>query len=75
MQSNGFATQGNLSSGGKFWYAFNANQLFMRRRGNCIPYACAMAYMAKVIADIKGISVEEAAELTNRNGKCFFGIS
>ena len=49
MQSNGFATQGKLSSGGKFWYAFNANQLFMRRRGNCIPYACAMAYMAKVI--------------------------
>ncbi|MFR3881465.1 MAG: transglutaminase domain-containing protein [Lachnospiraceae bacterium] len=49
MQSNGFATQGRLSSGGKFWYAFNANQLFMRRRGNCIPYACAMAYMAKVI--------------------------
>ena len=49
MQTNGFATQGRLSSGGKFWYAFNANQLFMRRRGNCIPYACAMAYMAKVI--------------------------
>ena len=49
MQSNGFATQGRLSSGGKFWYAFNANQLFMRRRGNCISYACAMAYMAKVI--------------------------
>ena len=49
MQSNGFATQGRLSAGGKFWYAFNANQLFMRRRGNCISYACAMAYMAKVI--------------------------
>lgn len=49
MQTNGFATQGSLSSGGKYWYAFNANQLFMRRRGNCIPYACAMAYMAKVI--------------------------
>ena len=27
----------------------NANEIFERRRGNCVPYACALAYMAKVI--------------------------
>ena len=33
-----------------------------------------LSYMAKTIADIKGISVEEVAELTNRNGRNFFEI-
>ena len=27
----------------------NANQIFERKIGNCVPFACAMAYMAKVI--------------------------
>ncbi len=33
-----------------------------------------LTYMAKTIADIKGISVEAVAEITKCNGKEFFGI-
>lgn len=33
-----------------------------------------LPYMAQKVAEIKGISVEETAELTNRNGRRFFGI-
>ena len=33
-----------------------------------------LPYMAQVIAEIKGSSVEDVAEMTNRNGRRFFGI-
>ena len=33
-----------------------------------------LPYMAQAVAEIKGISVEEAATLTNQNGRRFFGI-
>ena len=33
-----------------------------------------LPYMAQKVAEIKGISVEETAERTNRNGRRFFGI-
>ena len=33
-----------------------------------------LQYMAQVVADIKGISVEMAANMTNQNGRRFFGI-
>lgn len=49
MMSNGYGGWRKLSDGGEFWYAVNANDLFDHRRGDCISYACAMAYFAKVI--------------------------
>ncbi|MEA4893920.1 MAG: TatD family hydrolase [Oscillospiraceae bacterium] len=33
-----------------------------------------LPYIAQTIADIKKMSIEEAAEITNRNGRRFFGI-
>ena len=33
-----------------------------------------LPYMAQVVAEIKGISVEAAAPMTNQNGRRFFGI-
>jgi len=33
-----------------------------------------LPYMAQVVAQIKGISVEDVAEMTNQNGRRFFGI-
>lgn len=33
-----------------------------------------LPYMAQMVAEIKGISIEEAAEMTSRNGRKFFGI-
>lgn len=49
IRSNGYGGWRRLSDGGNYWYAINANDLFEHRRGDCISYACAMAYMAKVI--------------------------
>ena len=49
IRSNGSGGWRRLSDGGNYWYAINANDLFEHRRGDCISYACAMAYMAKVI--------------------------
>ena len=49
MQCNGLGAWRTLSEGGDAWCAINANDLFERRSGNCISYACAMAYIAKVI--------------------------
>lgn len=49
IRSNGYGSWRRLSDGGNYWYAINANDLFEHRRGDCISYACAMAYMAKVI--------------------------
>lgn len=49
IRSNGYGGWRRLSDGGNYWYAINANDLFDHRRGDCISYACAMAYMAKVI--------------------------
>ena len=49
IRSNGYGSWRRLGDGGDYWYAINANDLFDRRRGDCISYACAMAYMAKVI--------------------------
>ena len=49
IRSNGYGGWRKLSDGGNYWYAINANDLFDHRRGDCISYACAMAYMAKVI--------------------------
>lgn len=49
IRSNGYGGWRRLSDGGNYWYAINANDLFVHRRGDCISYACAMAYMAKVI--------------------------
>ena len=49
IRSNGYGGWRKLSDGGNYWYAINANDLFNHRRGDCISYACAMAYMAKVI--------------------------
>ena len=49
MKCNGLGAWRTLSEGGDAWCAINANDLFERRSGNCISYACAMAYIAKVI--------------------------
>lgn len=49
IQSNGYGGWRKLSDGGNYWYAINANDLFDHRRGDCISYACAMAYMARII--------------------------
>ena len=49
IRSNGYGGWRRLSDGGNYWYAINANDLFEHRRGDCISYACARAYMAKVI--------------------------
>ena len=49
MQNNGYGGWRRLSDGGRSWYAVNANDLFEGRRGDCISYACAFAYLAKVI--------------------------
>ena len=49
IRSNGYGGWRRLSDVGNYWYAINANDLFEHRRGDCISYACAMAYMAKVI--------------------------
>lgn len=49
MKYNGLGGWRSLSEGGKSWYAVNANDLLEKRRGDCISYACAFAYMAKVI--------------------------
>ena len=49
VRRNSYGTRGSLGYGGDVWYAANANQIFERKIGNCVPFACAMAYMAKVI--------------------------
>lgn len=49
MQHNGLGVWRRLSEGEKSWYAVNANDLFEKRCGDCVSYACAFAYMAKVI--------------------------
>lgn len=49
MKYNDYRSWRKLSSGGESWYAVNANDLLERRSGDCISYACALAYMAKVI--------------------------
>lgn len=56
MRNNGLGAWRKLSDGGNSWCAINANDLFERRRGDCISYACAFAYMAKVIG-YKNVSV------------------
>lgn len=49
MKYNGHGVWRNLSDGGNYWCAINANDLLEKRSGDCISYACAFAYMAKVI--------------------------
>ena len=82
IRSNGYGGWRRLSDGGNYWYAINANDLFEHRRGDCISYACAMAYMAKVIGynnvnvcsrDTRAGNHHTWTEINGRVYDCYFG--
>ena len=63
-----------FDQGGSVWYAVQANDMFERRRGDCIAYASAFAYLAKALG-YKNVYVCANAPRSNNHAHAWTEIN